>query len=220
MPYIIGRRSYARETYPERPSGGNGATGSEGPIGPEGPAGPEGPTGPAGPEGPEGPTGPTGPEGPVNVGGVSQATDDFTNTFDTNGNANSWRNAVGTDFAYSGTPDFTLTASSCVLTYNGVSGRSFIIVAAASMEGSSGLSGTIGVAIAVNSDLTGGAMFNAASTSAGASFEDLVTGGSVSIISIRRVTLNNGDTIRPVGGKFSGNEDLSVHSLSISISPA
>lgn len=37
MPYITGRRSYARETYPERPgSGGSGTTGPTGPTGPGG----------------------------------------------------------------------------------------------------------------------------------------------------------------------------------------
>lgn len=36
MPYIIGKRSYGRETYPERPAGG-GCDCPTGPTGPEGP---------------------------------------------------------------------------------------------------------------------------------------------------------------------------------------
>lgn len=42
MSYITGRRSYARETYPERPAGIGG-------LGPTGPDGADGPTGPTGP---------------------------------------------------------------------------------------------------------------------------------------------------------------------------
>jgi len=38
MAYIVGRRSYARETYPERGGGSGGA----GPTGPEGPTGADG----------------------------------------------------------------------------------------------------------------------------------------------------------------------------------
>jgi len=131
-----------------------------------------------------------------------------------------WRNAVGSDFAYAGTADFTLTAASCVLTYAGTTGRSFIVILACSMEGTGGVAGTSGVAIALNSDLTGAGMFSAAASSAGSAYEDVPTGGAASLCSIRRVTLTNGDTLRPVGGKFAGNDDLSIHSLSISIFPA
>jgi hypothetical protein len=239
MPYIIGRGYHARETYPERPSSGGtvGPTGPEGPEGPTGPEGPpgadgaDGPTGPAGPEGPagtdgstgpegpEGPEGPTGSDGPTLVGGTAQVTVDFSDNFDTNGNSAIWRNAVGSDFAYDGSTDFTLTASSCVLTYNGASGRSFLVALTCSFEGSGGLSGTCGIAVALNSDLTGGAMFSNAASAAGASYSDLVTGGGVSITSQRRVTLNNGDTLRPVGSKFDGNQDLTLHSVSISPIP-
>lgn len=207
-------------TGPPGPTGpGTGADGPTGPPGPTGPGGPAGADGPTGPGGPPGADGPTGPAGPTFVGGTAQATDDFTNSFDTNGNSNIWRVAVGSDFAYAGSADFSLTAASCILTYNGVSGRSFLVVLSASWEADGGLSGTSGIAVAVNGDLTGGALFNAASTAAGASYEDLVTGGAVSVTAQRRVTLNNGDTLRPVGGKFDGNADLLLHSLSLSVIP-
>ena len=208
---------------PTGPGGGpEGPTGPAGPPGADGPTGPPGPTGPGGPpgaDGPTGPPGPTGPAGPEFTGGTAQVTDDFTNIFDTNGNSAIWRDVVGSDFSYSGTADFTLTAASCVLTYNGVSGRSFLVVCSCAFEGTDGLSGTCGIAIALNGDLTGAAMFSAAASAAGAGYADLVTGGGISITSQRRVTLNNGDTLKPVGSKFDGNQNLSIHSLSLSPIP-
>jgi len=62
-------------------------------------------------------------------------------------------------------------------------------------------------------------MFSDAASAIGASYADLVSNGGISITSQRRVTLNNGDTLRPVGSKFDGNEDLTLHSLSISPIP-
>jgi hypothetical protein len=50
MSHIIGRRWFARETYPEPRT----AAGPPGPPGPPGPEGPEGPEGPAGAQGPGG----------------------------------------------------------------------------------------------------------------------------------------------------------------------
>jgi hypothetical protein len=153
------------------------------------------------------------------VGGTAQATVDGGNTADTNGNANQWRQVVGSDFAYAGTPDFTLTAASCVLTYNGVSGRRFLFLAAASFEGSATLNGTSGTAIAHNSDLVGGVMLSNASMAAGAGISDLQSNSAIDIPTQRSVVLNNGDTIRPVLGNFAGNQNLNIHSLSLSIIP-
>src|SRR5574341_481918 len=214
MPYIVGRGRYARETYPEPRGPGGGAVGPTGPGGPTGPCC-EGPTGPGGP----GSTGPTGPAGPVFVGGTAQVTVDFNNSFDTNGNGNQWRAAVGGDFSYAGTPDFTLTAASCVLTYNGTSGRSFLVLLSVAWESSGGVAGTSGIAIALNNDLVGGAMFSNAASAAGAGYDELVTDGAAGTAVQRRVTLNNGDTLRPVGAKFVGNADLLLHSVSLSVVP-
>jgi hypothetical protein len=196
-----------------------GAVGPTGPPGPTGPGGPPGADGPTGPGGPPGADGPTGPAGPTLVGGTAQVTVDFSNTFDTNGNSAIWRAAVGSDFSYDGSADFSLTAASCVLTYTGTSGRSFWVGLSCAFEGTDGLSGTCGVAVALNGDLVGAAMFSNAASAAGAGYADLVSGGGISITSQRRVTLNNGDTLQPVGSKFDGNQDLSIHSLSLTPIP-
>jgi hypothetical protein len=106
-----------------------------------------------------------------------------------------------------------------VLTYSGASGRKFLALLSASWEGEGGLSGTSGVAIALNGDLVGAAMFSNAASAAGMGVDELVTGGAAGTAVQRRVTLNNGDTLQPIGAKFVGDADLLLHSLSLSVIP-
>jgi len=69
MPYIIGKRSYATETYPSGPRGGGGGPGPPGPQGPQGDTGAAGPQGAPGAQGPQGNAGVAGSQGPQGTSG-------------------------------------------------------------------------------------------------------------------------------------------------------
>jgi hypothetical protein len=200
MPYVAGTGRYARETYPERPSGSA--------------------AGPPGPTGANGTPGPTGPAGPTLVGGTAQVTADVDNLFELNGVSLQWVQVTGSAFSYAGTTDFTLTPGSCVLTYNGPSGRSFLVLYTCSAEAQGGaVNGTSGFAIDHNNDLVGNAMFSNAASAAGSMYVDLITGGAITGTVQRRVTLNNGDTLKPLASKFTGDADWDIHSLSFTVIP-
>lgn len=212
MPYIAGRRSYARETYPE-PKGNNptGPTGNDGPTGSEGPEGPEGPTGADGPTGPEGPTAPF-------ETGTLQLTVTDTNAFDTNGNANVYRPVDGSDFAYTGTTSLALTAAGAILTYTGVARDAILILSASFFQNPGSVDRTNGIGIALNGDLIGTALYGSAQTAKGVQQSSVIANGaSTSYTAQRRVTLANGDTLRPVGAQEDGNADLALTGLTMTV---
>lgn len=155
------------------------------------------------------------------MGGSVQATKLATNVFSTDNNTDLFAAITGSDFAYSGSTDFTLTASSCVLTYNGTSGRSFLVILTVGLETSTGVISAVACAVDKNGDLLGTAVATDASTAAGAiiGYSPALNANAV-IASQRRVTLNNGDTLQPVGGKFTAaNFDLTIDALTMSVIP-
>jgi hypothetical protein len=79
----------------------------------------------------------------------------------------------------------------------------------------------VGVAVAVNGDLTGTAIATDASTAAGTIIGYVpAANANAAVACQRRVTLNNGDTLRPVAGKFSGGTfDLTIDGLTMSVIP-
>lgn len=79
----------------------------------------------------------------------------------------------------------------------------------------------VGFAIDVNGDLNGAAVATDAATAAGAIIGYVpAINANAAVACQRRVTLNSGDTIRPVGGKFSGGTfDLVIDGLTMSVIP-
>jgi hypothetical protein len=137
---------------------------------------------------------------------------------------NTWTIITGNTFAYSGTADFSLTAAACVLTYNGTSGRTFLFLLNVAFDPTAGGAAPFSLAgvLSVNGE------FNAVSPAAtsaavakGAMFGNIPADGTSSMLtSMRRVTLNNGDTIQPVAAIFAGvSQDLKVNALSLTVVP-
>jgi hypothetical protein len=225
---VTGPTGTTGATGPTGPTGlpgtatGTGSTGATGPTGQTGPTGAASTvTGPTGPTGPTGSTGPTGPAAPT--GGTVQANKVATNTVATGAAAATWTVLTGSDFAYSGTADFTLTAASCVLTYTGPNGKTFLILYSVSLDPSNSAfsPNSVGAVTSKNAEFDG--VSPAASDSAvaaGAAFDSIAaTDASANLTSIRRVTLNNGDTIKPVLAIFGTPHDLVVIALSITVIP-
>lgn len=155
------------------------------------------------------------------------ATKDSTNTFDTNGNSDSFRVLVGSDISYSGVASLALTASGAILTYTGPT-RDALVTLSISYYPSAVMvfadGPTTAVGIAQNGDLTGTAIYSDASSTAGVeannlgSLQGVETGApSLSTTAQRRITLASGDTIRPVAAKENGNRDLVVTGLTMSV---
>jgi len=184
--------------------------------------GPTGPAGPAGADGPTGPGGPTGPSGPATTGATVQATKFDTNIFATGAANNTWKPVTGSDFVYSGTADFTLTAASCILTYVGASGRTFLVMLSVSFDPTTGSTSSCGAVIDLNDALNGASpAATDAATLAGLQAEAIaIAAASASVTCQRRVTLNNGDTLRPLGVYFgTPSQDLDIISLSFTVLP-
>jgi hypothetical protein len=157
---------------------------------------------------------------PAGAGGAVQVSQALGgNVFDTNGHDSTWRAVSGNKFAFSGT-GFNLTAAGCLLTYTGASGAAFFATLSASVSVSPiATGGACGIAIAKNNDLVDTPM-NDISDPLGATYEDLDPAGpdqQVSMTCQRRVVLNNGDTIRPVGAKGTADAQVSIRTLSLSL---
>jgi hypothetical protein len=184
LPYVIGRNSRGRETYPERG------------VGPSGTIGPTGPTGP-GSVGPPGPTGPTGPTGVIGTAWLRLVNADL--TIGTNGNDNVYVpvTAVAADFDLTdATGSFALGANG-TLTYTGPN-VSVLSTCGSSVEKDDGASVTFyGFAIDKNGDVLTTAAFSAGAIAAGQVCASIVDDFNLSLTTIRLISLTNGDVLTP-----------------------
>jgi hypothetical protein len=128
-----------------------------------------------------------------------------------------WNVVTGSDFSYAGTADFTLTASACLLTYNGTSGRTFLVELSISIDLNSTHSHAMG--ISKNGDLIGASALTNASAAAGAQYGSASAGQADTLTSQRRVTLNVNDTLQPIGAIFGVTEDMLINSLTLTVIP-
>jgi len=219
MAYIVGRRSYARETYPERSSGG----GSAGPTGSEGPPGDTGPTGPTGADGADGAEGPEGPAGTPGVA-TAQVTDDQTTQYTTTAPypGDQYIGITGTDFVLS--PDlagrFSLTAAGCILTYTGPDVEVISWLSQAVSPDAASGDRVYAIGIAQNGDLIGQATFGTVAAAAGAG-QGLEYPGITSpstATAQRRMSLTSGDTIQPVLSKVvTDSANMLIRGLTLTV---
>jgi hypothetical protein len=78
----------------------------------------------------------------------------------------------------------------------------------------------VAMAIALNDDLVGNTTLNNAATLAGAQYGGMFSDNAESLTCQRRVTLNSGDTLRPVGATYGTvAEDLKVNGLVMTVFP-
>lgn len=142
-----------------------------------------------------------------------------TSKFDTNGNNNSFRIVSGSDFVYDGTSALALTAAGGILTYAGAARAALVILSTSYEPSANTAAPTVGLGIAYNGDLVGTTIFGDAESAAGVESGNVGIGNvpSISITAQRRVTLNNGDTLSPVGAKELGDTDLTLTGMTMSV---
>lgn len=217
MAYIIGRGHRARETYPER-SFGSGS-GTTGPTGPEGPPGTDGATGP------EGPTGPAGADGPAGTPGIAtaQLTESQTSEYATAAPypGNQYIGITGNTFTFSADAEgrFALTAASCIITYTGPNAQAIAWLSQSTVPDAASGDRQFAIGIALNDDLVGLATFGNAQSAAGIQGDEYTGINSpISVTCQRRMTLTNGDTIRPVLSKIvTDSANLLLEGLTLTV---
>jgi hypothetical protein len=73
--------------------------------------------------------------------------------------------------------------------------------------------------ISKNGEFIGGGTLNDASTAAGAQSSSATASNNNAITSQRRLTLNTGDTLQPLGATFGVAEDLLINGLTMTVLP-
>jgi hypothetical protein len=151
------------------------------------------------------------------------ATKDSTNSFDTNGHADSFRAMVGSDISYSGVAALALTASGAILTYTGPTRDALAVLSISYFPSADTTNPTTGIGIAKNGDLIGLAVYGDTETADGVQAANLPvnfavgSSPSLSVTAQRKVSLASGDTLRPVGAKEIGNTDLTITGLVMTV---
>lgn len=124
-----------------------------------------------------------------------------------------------TNYGFTGS-GFTLNTTGCILTYTGPSGGRFLVIGAASNSVPPGNTALSSWAIAHNGDLIGQAILGGATGPAGGSLVNLLdTNDQLQSDTMRLVTLNNGDTLQPVGASSGASSTFSMTTFSIALFP-
>lgn len=145
-----------------------------------------------------------------------QLTEPFTDIFDTDAHLNEMQPVTGDHFAYSGTPNFTLTASGALLTCQVDGTYLFLLSASVASDPSELLDWALGIAI--NDDLVGVDGDSAAAIAKGVQLSFCVIDGrNNNTMCMRRATLTAGDTVRPVANEFGTGNDLVIASLTLTV---